>query len=272
MDTDSLGPVPVPLSIANWPRKRLKSGPRRGGNTWSRSRISPAPGHSSPTVRISGEAPRARLSLLAAHHARPGWRFGWIRCGLFRLRLFPSSPHERTMAVWLPFRDAVAVVSHESALELLELSDVVPDAVQLTLLRSERGQRRRDGIQRHFPSNDPAREEIRQVEGLPVTSPVRTIVFATFRPCRDLLQALAQVREPKRVGVQIFPPQTPITITATIPKQKFDANANCGCSWPGQSSRSGPSAGVDLEAGRRRCGEAPFFVVSGRHEKVELRG
>jgi predicted transcriptional regulator of viral defense system len=82
------------------------------------------------------------------------------------------------MAAWLPLRDAGAVVSHESALELLELSDVIPNAVHLTLPRSVRGQRRRDGIQLHFPSNDPAGREIRQVEGLPVTSPERTIVDA----------------------------------------------------------------------------------------------
>lgn len=112
------------------------------------------------------------------HHARPGGRYERIKRGLFRLRHFPSSPHEHVMAAWLPLRDVGAVVSHESALELLELSDVIPNAVHLTLPRSERGQRRRDGIQLHFPSNDPAKEEVRQVQGLPVTSPERTIVDA----------------------------------------------------------------------------------------------
>lgn len=112
------------------------------------------------------------------HHARPGGRYERIKRGLFRLRHFPSSPHEHVMAAWLPLRDAGAVVSHESALELLELSDVIPNAVHLTLPRSERGQRRRDGIQLHFPSNDPTKEEISQVQGLPVTSPERTIVDA----------------------------------------------------------------------------------------------
>lgn len=112
------------------------------------------------------------------HHARPGGRYERIKRGLFRLRHFPSSPHEHVMAAWLPLRDAGAVVSHESALELLELSDVIPNAVHLTLPRSERGQRRRNGIQLHFPSNDPAKEEVRQVQGLPVTSPERTIVDA----------------------------------------------------------------------------------------------
>lgn len=110
------------------------------------------------------------------HHARPGGRYERVRRGLFRLRHFPSSPHEHVVAAWLPLRDAGAVVSHESALELLDLSDVIPDAVHLTLPRSERGQRRREGIQLHFPSNHPAGNEVHQVHGLPVTSPERTIV------------------------------------------------------------------------------------------------
>jgi len=112
------------------------------------------------------------------HHARPGGRYERIRRGLFRLRHFPSSPFEHVMATWLPLRGAGAVVSHESALELLDLSDVIPDAVHLTLPRSERGQRRRDGVQLHFPSSHPAGNEVRQVHGLPVTSPERTIVDA----------------------------------------------------------------------------------------------
>lgn len=112
------------------------------------------------------------------HHARPSGRYERIRRGLFRLRHFPTSPFEHVMAAWLPLHGAGAVVSHESALELLDLSDVIPDAVHLTLPRSERGQRRRDGVQLHFPSNDLTRTEIQQIQGLPVTSPERTIVDA----------------------------------------------------------------------------------------------
>lgn len=112
------------------------------------------------------------------HHARPGGRYERVQRGLFRLRQFPSSTNEHVMVAWLPLRDSGAVVSHESALELLDLSDVIPDAVHLTLPRAERGQRRRDGIRLHFPGNYPAKGEIRQVHGLPVTTPERTIVDA----------------------------------------------------------------------------------------------
>ena len=82
------------------------------------------------------------------------------------------------MAAWLPLRDAEAVVSHESALELHELSDVIPDAVHLSLPRTGRGQRRRTGVQLHALSRPPEETEVREVAGLPVTSPERTIVDA----------------------------------------------------------------------------------------------
>jgi len=82
------------------------------------------------------------------------------------------------MAAWLPLRDAEAVVSHESALELHGLSDVIPDAVHLSLARSERGQRRRGGVRLHTLNRPPTKAEVRTVEGLPVTNPERTIVDA----------------------------------------------------------------------------------------------
>ena len=112
------------------------------------------------------------------HHARPGGRYERARRGLYRLRHFPSSPHEHVMAAWLPLRGAGAVVSHESALELHELSDVIPDAVHLSLPRSERGQRRRTGVRLHTLNRPPEKAEILEIAGLPVTSPERTIVDA----------------------------------------------------------------------------------------------
>jgi predicted transcriptional regulator of viral defense system len=112
------------------------------------------------------------------HHARPGGRYERVRRGLYRLRHFPSSPYEHVTAVWLPLRDAGAVVSHESALELHELSDVIPDAVHLSVPRSERGQRRRAGVRLHTLNRPPEKAEVREIAGLPVTSPERTIVDA----------------------------------------------------------------------------------------------
>lgn len=112
------------------------------------------------------------------HHARPGGRYQRVGRGLYRLRHFPSSPHEHVTAAWLPLRGAGAVVSHESALELLGLSDVIPDAVHLTVPRSERGLRRRDGVSLHTADRPPGSKEIQTIAGLPVSGPERSIVDA----------------------------------------------------------------------------------------------
>jgi predicted transcriptional regulator of viral defense system len=110
------------------------------------------------------------------HHARSGGRFRRVRRGLYRLRDFPSGQHEQVMAAWLPLRGAGAVVSHETALELHALSDVISDAVHLSLPRAERGQRRRPGVRLHTLDNSPTEAEILDVAGLPVTTPERTLV------------------------------------------------------------------------------------------------
>lgn len=110
------------------------------------------------------------------HHARPGGRYQRVRRGLYRLRHFPSSPHEHVVAAWLALQNNPAVISHESALELYELSDVIPDAVHITLPRAKRGQRPRPGVRFHTLEQPPAAREVRRIEGVPVTSPERTIV------------------------------------------------------------------------------------------------
>jgi predicted transcriptional regulator of viral defense system len=110
------------------------------------------------------------------HHARPGGRYQRVRRGLYRLRHFPSSPHEHVVAAWLALQNSPAIVSHESALELYELSDVIPEAVHITLPRAKRGQRPRPGVRFHTLEQPPAAEEVRRIAGVPVTSPERTIV------------------------------------------------------------------------------------------------
>lgn len=110
------------------------------------------------------------------HHARPGGRYQRVRRGLYRLRHFPSSLHEHVVAAWLTLQNSPAIISHESALELYELSDVIPDAVHITLPRAKRGQRPRPGVRFHTLEQPPTAEEVRRIAGVPVTSPERTIV------------------------------------------------------------------------------------------------
>jgi len=109
------------------------------------------------------------------HHARPGGRYERLRRGLYRLRHFPSTPHAHVVAAWLAL-PTPSVVSHESALELYELSDVIPNAVHITLPRAKRGQRPRPGVRFHTHEHPPAPNEIRRVAGVLATSPERTII------------------------------------------------------------------------------------------------
>ncbi len=68
-----------------------------------------------------------------------------------------------------------AIVSHESALALLELSDNVPDKVHLLVPRRHRGLRRPPGVVIHTRRDN---ERVATVwrEGMPLTAPARTLV------------------------------------------------------------------------------------------------
>jgi predicted transcriptional regulator of viral defense system len=111
-----------------------------------------------------------------SYHARPGGRYVRVRRGLYRLRHFPSSPVEHVVAAWLPLRQADAVVSHASAMELYGLSDVIPEVVHVSVPRAKRGQRPRPGVRIHTIVEPLESWEVRTVEGVPVTSPERSIV------------------------------------------------------------------------------------------------
>lgn len=113
-----------------------------------------------------------------SHHARSGGRYERVRRGLYRLHHFPSTPHEHVVAAWLALSNVPAIVSHESALELYDLSDVIPNAVHVTVPREKRGQRPRPGVRFHTVEHPPDANQIRRVTGVLATSPERTIVDA----------------------------------------------------------------------------------------------
>lgn len=114
--------------------------------------------------------------LLAYHVKRH--RFIRVRQGLYRLREYPSSPREDVIAAWLAAGREVAVVSHESALDMLDLSDVVPEVVHLTVPRSKRYRRASPGVAIHTRIRPFTSEDVTVRDGVRVTSPVRTIVDA----------------------------------------------------------------------------------------------
>lgn len=108
------------------------------------------------------------------YHARRG-RFLHLRRGLYRLRDFPVSLHEEVVVAWLAAGRDEAVVSHQSALDFLDLTDVIPDSVHLTVPRSRRGLTVPPGAVVHTTTRPLAPEEIVTLDGLRITAAARTI-------------------------------------------------------------------------------------------------
>lgn len=111
---------------------------------------------------------------LLNHHMRQG-RFARIRRGLYRLTGFPTAEHDEMREKWMAVGPDKAVLSHESALSLLELSNNIPDAVHLLVARRHRGLRQPPGSVIHTRADD---EEVPTLwrDGLPLTASARTLV------------------------------------------------------------------------------------------------
>lgn len=111
---------------------------------------------------------------LLSHYAKEG-RFIRIRQGVYRLRQYPTSPSEEIMAAWLAVGDE-SVVSHETALSVLQLVDTIPRQVHITIPRAKRYQKAWPGIKIHTTTRPLAKEEIVTREGISITSPTRSIL------------------------------------------------------------------------------------------------
>lgn len=101
-------------------------------------------------------------------------RFSRVQRGIYRLVQFPSSRYEDLFVAWLR-TGPEAVISHESALYVYNLSDVLPGEMHVIIPRT--GSRRRKGMRLH--TNRLAPDEVLRREGLPITSPARTIIDVT---------------------------------------------------------------------------------------------
>lgn len=98
--------------------------------------------------------------------------------GVYRFARFPVSrlAHYMEAVLWPQVRrpDTAGVISHQSALAIHELSDVSPARIHVTLPTSVR-------IRREAPKSlvihyaDLAPEDVDRVEGVPVTTPARSI-------------------------------------------------------------------------------------------------
>ena len=114
---------------------------------------------------------------LLAHHAKSG-RFLRVRQGLYRIREYPSSPREDVIAAWLATGREMTVVSHESALDILGLSDVVPEVVHLTVPRARRYRSASPGVAIHTTTRRLDKSDVVVRDGVRVTAPARSIIDA----------------------------------------------------------------------------------------------
>jgi predicted transcriptional regulator of viral defense system len=92
--------------------------------------------------------------------------------GVYRFAHYPPTEHEELVVVWLA-SDQEGVFSHETALALHQLSDVLPTRMHLTLPPAWRRRALPEGIERHYASLQP--DESVWIGPVRVTSPVRTL-------------------------------------------------------------------------------------------------
>lgn len=108
------------------------------------------------------------------HRHQGNWRD--VDRGVFRLVDFPNSPYEDLIrwSLWSKNREDIpqAVASHETALSIHELSDVMPGKIHMTVPPKFRKQAA--GCVIHKAILKP--EEIEKREGFFVTTPFRTII------------------------------------------------------------------------------------------------
>lgn len=127
---------------------------------------------------------------LLAYHVEAGRMIRvWRR--IYRLVHFPAGDHEDLTVVWL-WSEQEGVFSHQTALALHDLSDVLPAQVHLTLPDAWRKRRLRvpDGVVLHY--SDVPEGERRWFGPVPATAPLRTLEdCATEHLPPELLRAAA---------------------------------------------------------------------------------
>lgn len=98
-------------------------------------------------------------------------KFKRIEKGLYRLNNFPVYPNEDLFTAILK-SGPKSVISHETALAVYELSDLLPNIINIIIPKNR--SRRRKNIKYHIQKiND---DEITKYQGLPITTVERTII------------------------------------------------------------------------------------------------
>ena len=128
---------------------------------------------------------------LLVYYVRKG-RAVRVHRGVYRLVHFPAGEHEELVAAWL-WSERAGVISHQTAMALHGLSDVLPAHIHLTLPSAWRGRRFRlpSGIVLHHADVPP--EDRAWFGAVPTTSPRRTLSDCAREGISpELLQQAAQ--------------------------------------------------------------------------------
>ncbi len=135
------------------------------------------------------------------HHHKNHGNWEYIDHGVYRLRTYPESEHEDLIrwSLWSRNRrgESQATVSHETALAIHELGDVMPSRIHLILPPGFR-KKIPGGCIPHKAVLRP--DEIEHRRGFNVTTPLRTLLDVTDSPLsQDLLEGA--VRDALERGV-----------------------------------------------------------------------
>ncbi len=164
--------------------------PGKSGPSWDRLFETAVGQEGYFTTRQAAEA--GYSSQLLRQYVNSG-RIRRPRRGVYRIVHFPAGEYEDLVQIWL-WSEHAGVFSHETALALHDLSDVLSARVHLTLPASWGSRRLRSplGVVLHY--EDVEGEERTWVGTVPVTSALRTITdCATDGVAPDLLhQAVEQ--------------------------------------------------------------------------------
>jgi predicted transcriptional regulator of viral defense system len=141
------------------------------------------------TTQQAGEA--GYSSQLIDYHIRAK-RVVRVRRGIYRLVHFPAGEHEEFVVAWL-WTDSKGIISHQTALSLHGLSDILPAQIHLTLPDGWRRRRFRvpEGIVLYYA--DVPEDERSWFGSVPITKPNRTLndcALAGLSP--ELLQQAAR--------------------------------------------------------------------------------
>ena len=140
---------------------------------------------------------------LLRHHEQAG-RIERVLRGVYRLTQYPTEEDEQLLIAYLWSKEQ-GTISHESALAIHDLSDVLPKKVHLTLPEEQSRVRRKmpEWLELHFA--DISEDEKQWYDVVPVTQPVRTLVdVAADRLEPELLRQAVEDAKKKRLVAEDF--------------------------------------------------------------------